>query len=534
MRRLLILAPVVLVAWFAAAWADGEGRAGTFADAIAPLLEEQTFGLVVIDVTRVDAKAIPEYLLAVSGRPPADARRELAVSIDRFREAGGKKLIAVLNLADMPIGPYLLIPAADESSAEALSKLFKRDESRRARPAPAPVPAGAKAPPRLRPYPSDGPFAVQERVGDLLFVGSEAAWKRLHDAKSAPRPEVAKALAAVDGSEVRAILIPSADTKRAFEENAPTLPKELGGGPITTITRGVQWAALGIDLQPRLRLRLVVRSADAKSARTLADCVESALKELGKNTELRQAFSNYEALIGKLTPEVHGDRLTLDAGESTVAEALKPLVARMTEAASRAQDLNNLKQIGLAMHNYYDVHQSLPPPAIYSKDGKPLLSWRVAILPFLEANSVYKQFHLDEPWDSEHNKALLARMPPYYRSPTRRTPSDKTPYQVLVGDSTLFRGPKGVTFREVTDGLSNTLMVFQTDEAHAIDWTRPDDVREEAGKAPLDAIGRDHKNFVVTLADGSVRWLPTSIDAKLLRALFTRAGGEEINWSKVR
>ncbi len=83
--------------------------------------------------------------------------------------------------------------------------------------------------------------------------------------------------------------------------------------------------------------------------------------------------------------------------------------------------MNNLKQIGLAMHNYESTFGTFPPAYIADKaTGKPLLSWRVAILPFLEQDALYKQFHLDEPWDSAHNKTLIARMPPVYRSPGRR------------------------------------------------------------------------------------------------------------------
>ena len=69
------------------------------------------------------------------------------------------------------------------------------------------------------------------------------------------------------------------------------------------------------------------------------------------------------------------------------------------------------------MHNYDSTHGSLPPHAIYGKDGKPLLSWRVLILPYIEEQALYEQFHLDEPWDSPHNEPLLRQIPRCYRSP---------------------------------------------------------------------------------------------------------------------
>src|SRR5206468_5253686 len=76
---------------------------------------------------------------------------------------------------------------------------------------------------------------------------------------------------------------------------------------------------------------------------------------------------------------------------------------------SRQEHVNNLKQIGLAMHSYHDVYKRLPSGAVQDKDGKALLSWRVHLLPFLEQEALFKEFKLDEPWDSDNNKKLLAK-----------------------------------------------------------------------------------------------------------------------------
>ena len=93
------------------------------------------------------------------------------------------------------------------------------------------------------------------------------------------------------------------------------------------------------------------------------------------------------------------------------------LTAPIRGNAARTQCVNNLKQIGLAMHNYHATHKTFPPAFTVDKDGKPLLSWRVLILPYLEQDALYKEFHLDEPWDSPHNRTLIERMPPTYRCP---------------------------------------------------------------------------------------------------------------------
>src|SRR5207244_11694577 len=108
-----------------------------------------------------------------------------------------------------------------------------------------------------------------------------------------------------------------------------------------------------------------------------------------------------------------GDAELLTASVPSLVET----TVRLQKTRGMHQSANNLKQIALAFHNYHDTFGTFPPAAIYSKDGKPLLSWRVAILPYLDQDALYQQFKLDEPCDSAHNKLLLDRMQPIYLTP---------------------------------------------------------------------------------------------------------------------
>src|SRR5207244_3205303 len=110
------------------------------------------------------------------------------------------------------------------------------------------------------------------------------------------------------------------------------------------------------------------------------------------------------------------------------------------------------------MHNYESAHGTLPPAAVRSTDGTPLLSWRVAILPFIEQDTLYQEFHLDEPWDSPHNIRLLERMPRTYAPFSgKKTPQPYTTYyQVFVGEGTAFEGPEGIAMATFRRGTSNT------------------------------------------------------------------------------
>ena len=198
---------------------------------------------------------------------------------------------------------------------------------------------------------------------------------------------------------------------------------------------------------------------------------------------------------------------------------LLPAVQAAREAARRAQCVNNLKQIGLAMHNYASANNAFPKPAITGEQGKALLSWRVAILPYIQQQGLYEKFKLDEPWDSPHNKALLKEMPSFYLCPSRTvTEPFTTTLRVFKGEGALFEGAHATRLADITDGTSNTLMVVEAEEA--VPWTKPDDLPFDPAAVPsLFGAGSRHPGGFNTLfADGSVRFIKRTIDLGIFRA----------------
>src|SRR5262249_36090654 len=162
---------------------------------------------------------------------------------------------------------------------------------------------------------------------------------------------------------------------------------------------------------------------------------------------------------------------------------------------------------GLALHNYHDAMGAFPGAAMLDKNGKPLLSWRVAILPYLEENELYQEFKLDEPWDSKHNKKLIEKMPKLYAPTIKGKPAkaNTTYYQVFTGPDAMFN-PKaafGLRLANVTDGTSNTAMVVEA--AQPVIWSKPDDVVYDAKKALPKLGGLFKEGFHVLRADGDVR-----------------------------
>ncbi len=183
------------------------------------------------------------------------------------------------------------------------------------------------------------------------------------------------------------------------------------------------------------------------------------------------------------------------------------------------------------MYNYNSAHGALPPAAAHGADGKPLLSWRVLILPYLEQEGLYRQFHLDEPWDSPHNKPLADQTPNVFRCPSEVMPAGLTTYVVVVDPRSIFTGtPQGVSLSDVTDGTANTFMVVEA--ASAVSWSKPEDL-SLASSAPALGMGSKHPGgFNASMADGSVQFIRNStanpISPQVLKARVTRKGGERV------
>jgi hypothetical protein len=213
---------------------------------------------------------------------------------------------------------------------------------------------------------------------------------------------------------------------------------------------------------------------------------------------------------------------------------LLPAAQSAREAARRAQVMNNFKQVMLAMHMSEATHGRLPAQAVCDADGKPLLSWRVALLPFLEEGGLYEQFRLDEPWDSEHNLKLLERMPSVYADPS--APAEQvarglTTVQVLTGKGTPFSAPdQAANVAQISDGLSRTLAIVEALPTNAVPWTRPDDIEFDPD-GPLAGVGNPQRPggmFVGGMFDGSVRMIAPDLDPDVFKALVTPNGGEPV------
>ena len=236
-----------------------------------------------------------------------------------------------------------------------------------------------------------------------------------------------------------------------------------------------------------------------------------------------------------------GNQVTLDVKRPEILEtagpsiigAVRQYVTEARAAERRVRETYSLHLIGIAMLNYSAANGGFPPAAI-EKDGKPLLSWRVAILPYMEFNTahkaLYKQFHLDEPWDSPHNLEVAKFMPLVYQSPG--IPSDgKTRVMLFTGKGAAFDGGKLVRAADIRDGTSNTILCVEAGPDKAVPWTKPEDLPFEP-QNPLATLGAvSPQGFLAVFFDGHVGQL--KVDNPTLKALITPDGGEPIDQTKL-
>jgi len=186
---------------------------------------------------------------------------------------------------------------------------------------------------------------------------------------------------------------------------------------------------------------------------------------------------------------------------------------------------NNLKQIALAWHNYHDTNGHFPCNEV-DKDGKALLSWRVQILPYIEELDLYKQFKLDEPWDSATNKKLIDKMPKMYAPVRGKVDPGLTYYQVFTGKHGLLKSGEKLSLAGITDGTSNTLLCVEA--AKPVVWTKPDDLVFDGTDVPAVGGMFDGK-FHGCMCDGSVRRFKKGVDAELMKKLIDPQDGNVVN-----
>jgi prepilin-type processing-associated H-X9-DG protein len=211
-----------------------------------------------------------------------------------------------------------------------------------------------------------------------------------------------------------------------------------------------------------------------------------------------------------------------------------PVSRNARPAARRAQCVNNLKQIAIALHNYEQVHHALPPAYTVDASGRPLHSWRTLILPFLEQESLYHTIDLSKPWYDPANAKALQTLVPVFRCPEAVGQENTTTYLAIVAPNGCFLPKKPRHLTEITDGTSSTLMVIEAGEENRVPWMAPIDA-DESLVMSLGPTTKSHHagGSNACFVDGSVRFLKASTPSDVRRALVSISGNDNkfvIDW----
>lgn len=210
-------------------------------------------------------------------------------------------------------------------------------------------------------------------------------------------------------------------------------------------------------------------------------------------------------------------------------------------SAVRMSSSNNLKQIGLAMHNFHDSNGFLPTPYARSPFGMPgqpvreselgsKLSWRVELLPYIEQGNLYSvmQTTMNEPWDSASNRPHASVRIPTYMDPDTRDDPD-TRYRVFYGPETAFPLDGRMNLARMFDGSSNT--IFAVESGEKVTWTRFAEMKFDPSNPPDPSkMGRPVSDrFMVVMGDASTRTFRKTMNPQVFKAAITANGGEVIN-----
>lgn len=523
MRFKILSACLVLLTLVTAMAQADDANSARLAGAIAPFVDDQTLFVAHMDLRAIDAQSGVTKLIDVFALPKGTAEEfkgsatALGQHIDALKQHGVQDIFALVNIADFPGRPVtLVLPLArDTDTAKIVNELSLSTFL--------------------------GGELESARFDGNLVIAAPATIKRLRaQQRPAARPEIAQAFEAVADSAVQILFVPSAQSRRVVEEMMPVLPSFAGEGPIKPFTSGLRWAAVGATIPPKsIAVKVVAQAADAPSATSIAQELANLITALGKQPFITEMIPKFGELTKFLVPTVQGDRLTLDwteanGGLKAIVAIVGPPVDEMRTAAANARSMNNLKQFGLAMHNFLAVNKVFPPRAILSKDGKPLLSWRVTLLPFFEGkngNALYKEFKLDEPWDSEHNRKLIERMPEIMRSPHSTAAAGRTTYLTPIMPGAIFGGSEGMSPKQIGDGLSNTILLVEADDDHAVVWTKPEDIEIDVDDPSKGLLVGLRKTLIALFADGSAHLYPApeGREPALLKARITASGAEPVS-----
>ena len=461
---------------------------------ISPYLEASTVAVAKVDLELLD---VPRTLAAINqvapGMIPERVQGQVKLLggglVGALRSGGVKQVYISFSTLEIPnVRPSVFVPTAQADSAtEALQAIMAL-------------------------LPQDLGYKLT-KVDDGLLIATNEVLKRLTMRPSAQRPELEQTLSG--GPATISLALGLRDDLRKSVVNL--LPDELPGQlPIAFSPKQVASDCRSLSIQvapPQLSVRIDLHASDSPAAQRL--------QELGQR---------YLQLVSPVAQFVTLDQIVSLELDLQSLNSLLPAIMRGSKSSQASgQQSNNLKQVMLGMHNFYDAYHGFPPRMTVAEDGTLLLSWRVHLLPFIAQQALYDQFHLDEPWDSPHNIKLLPQIPVTYQSPEfTDLKLGYTCVELPLCEGSFWAGEKMglMRFEDIKDGTSNTIAIVSAPRDKAVPWTKPEDLQVDKAD-PVTSLFGDRQTMQRGLFDGSIRTIERDrVTSESILAHLTHQGGE--------
>lgn len=387
--------------------------------------------------------------------------------------------------------------------------------------------------------PPGTPNAVYLPDGKTVVTASETLLRNMLDAQNVGSPLVDRLKSLGPDHDLAAFAF--------IEQLRPAARRALGSippqaqpfvGPFASSLDSLETATItaGLDASPLLELKL--ESSDDASAARLASQIDNVLKI---------AMGMYGSFTQKARKEQPQSAPLLDYGDKFLAGVVlnndgKQVTASLPHLAdvdklpgmfqsafgaqiAKVERMNRMRQILLGIQNHMDQN-GLLPGNLQSKDGKPLLSWRVALLPYLEQKVLFDKFNPLEPWDSDAHKQTAAETPEVYKSVSEGVKPGYTTYLTFQGPGTMLDGKKR-SFASITDGTSNTVAVIEVSPEKAVPWAKPADIdftapdlKSALGPAPT------KEGYPAGFFDGHVAFIPEDTDMDTFKRMVNFSDGQ--------
>ncbi|MFT3878104.1 MAG: DUF1559 domain-containing protein [Gemmatales bacterium] len=394
-----------------------------------------------------------------------------------------------------------------------------------------------------------GAFSVDNAQKDLLmhFAGLESGIEIPEGLKAGVEAAQKNKSLSVTGFQI------PKELGDLMQEQMKSLPPMMAMlKPLGQLQSGVLTLDYVKGAENDLQVKLLGRFPDEGSAKAAQNALRFALAA-GKmamtsmpnrnDPEMKAVYDFATKQMEQIKFETSSKDVVVDY-QINVAKMMPILLSAMEKvrgAAERVTSANNMKQCIIAMHNYHSDNNKMPE-VMTMKDGKPMHSWRVMMLPYLEQDALFKQINMNEPWDSEANKKVFesVEMPKVFAHPAKKDGNSKmTYYKVFYSKPGVtpragFALGKPMTLGQMTvkDGTSNTIAMIEA--GPPVLWYKPDDIEFDP-KAQLPNMTSPWKDKKVNVGffDGSIHSFWLGADEETWKGAITADGGEVLDFSKI-